>query len=60
VATQQAQPVPDDVDLWIAEVGEDGVVAAVEDARRGFADGSIPAFSDMGALREHLTRHAPA
>jgi hypothetical protein len=44
------------LDQWLAEVGEDGVVAAVEAARRGIAEGRLPGFSDKDELEEYLRR----
>ena len=44
------------LDQWIAEVGEDGVVAAVEDARRAITEGRLPGFADKDELREYLRR----
>ncbi len=34
------------LDEWIAEVGEKGVVAAIEDTKRQIAEGSVRGFHD--------------
>ena len=47
------------LDQWIAEVGEDGVVLAVETARRAIAEGRLPGFSDKDELFENLQRRHP-
>ena len=49
---------PDAFDLWVVEVGEDHIVALVEETRRGVADGRIPTFSDKESFLGHLTRTA--
>lgn len=49
---------PDELDLWIAEVGEDYVADLVESTRSGVAEGTIPTFGDKESFRQHLTRTA--
>jgi hypothetical protein len=44
------------LDHWLLEVGEAGVVAAVEAARLGIAEGRLPGFSDRDELDEYLRR----
>jgi hypothetical protein len=44
---REAAARPDDLDLWIAEVGEDYV-----------AEGTIPTFGDKESFLQHLTRTA--
>ena len=46
------------LDEWIAEVGEEQVVAAVRAAVRDIEDGAIPGFTDKQALLEYIGRHA--
>ena len=57
-AQREAAARPDDLDLWIAEVGEDYVVGVVEATRQGVADGTIPTFGDKESFLQHLTRTA--
>lgn len=49
---------PDELDLWIAEVGEDYVADLVESTRQGVAEGTIPTFGDKESFLQHLTRTA--
>lgn len=49
---------PDELDLWIAEVGEDHVAGLVEATGQGVADGTIPTFGDKESFLQHLTRTA--
>jgi hypothetical protein len=57
VASQrEAATRPDDLDLWIAEVGEDYVADLVEATRQGVAEGTIPTFGDKESFLQHLTR----
>ncbi len=59
VASQpEAAPRPDELDLWIAEVGEDYVAGLVESTRHGVAEGTIPTFRDKESFLQHLTRIA--
>lgn len=53
-------PGPDDLDAWLAHVGEDYITWVVESTWQGVADGTIPAFSDREAFREYLGRRADA
>jgi hypothetical protein len=53
-------PTPGLLDEWIGEIGEAGVVAAIEDARRRIADGSLPGFTDADALVRHWSAHRAA
>ncbi|MDQ6727118.1 MAG: hypothetical protein M3066_13260 [Actinomycetota bacterium] len=46
---------PDELDLWIAEVGEDYVAELVESTRQGIAEGTIPAFGDKESFLQYLT-----
>lgn len=47
------------LDDWIAEVGEAGVLAVIEETRRRVADGSLPSFTDAPALHAYWeARHA--
>ena len=57
VASQrEAAARPDELDLWIAEVGEDYVADLVESTRQGVAQGTIPLFGDKESFLRHLTR----
>jgi hypothetical protein len=40
-------PAESALDEWIAEIGEEGVAAVIEEARRQIEDGSLPGFTDM-------------
>ncbi len=42
------------LDPWIDEMGEDYFVALTASTRRGVTDGTIPTFTDMGLLLEHV------
>lgn len=42
------------LDEWRAEVGDEGVAAAVEAARAQIADGSLRGFSDKDELLDYL------
>jgi hypothetical protein len=42
------------LDEWLAEVGEDGVIEAVVEARRRIAEGETSGFSDEGEFFKHL------
>lgn len=42
------------LDEWRAQVGDEVIAAAVEEARGQIADGSLPGFSDKGELLEYL------
>ena len=55
---REAAARPDDLDLWIAEVGEDYVADLVESTRQGVAEGTIPTFGDKESFLQHLTRSA--
>lgn len=55
-----ALPGPDDLDAWLAYVGEDYIAWVAESTWAGVAEGTIPAFSDREAFRQHLDRRAPA
>lgn len=44
------------LDEWIDEVGEDAVMAVVEDTKRRVEDGSLPAFSDKKDLLAYVRR----
>lgn len=44
------------LDEWIASEGDEAVAAAVEKARRGIADGSIPGFTDQQKFLEYIQR----
>ena len=44
------------LDDWIEEVGEEAVVAVVEDTKRRVEDGTLPAFSDREGLLAYLRR----
>ncbi|MGH9126152.1 MAG: hypothetical protein ACRDZ8_15725 [Acidimicrobiales bacterium] len=53
----------DQLDRWIAEVGEDYIARLVEETSRGVTEGTIPAFTDKDAFLEHLRTtiaHKPA
>lgn len=41
------------LDEWIAEVGEDAVVAAVRATEQAVEEGSLPAYSDRHSLLQH-------
>ena len=41
---------------WIAEVGEEAVVAVVEETRRRVADGSLPSFDNSADLLAFVRR----
>jgi hypothetical protein len=59
VASQrEAAARPDELDLWIAEVGEDYLADLVEETRHGVAEGTIPMFGDKESFLQHLTRTA--
>jgi hypothetical protein len=56
VASQrEAAARPDELDLWIAEVGEDYVAGLVESTRHGVAEGTIPMFGDKESFLQHLS-----
>ncbi len=42
------------LDPWIDQMGEDYFVDLAASTRRGVANGTIPTFSDMGLLLEHV------
>lgn len=44
------------LDEWIEEVGEDTVIAVVEDTKRRVEDGTLPAFSDRKDLLAYIRR----
>jgi hypothetical protein len=46
------------LDEWIAEVGEEQVVASVRTAIQAIEDGTIPGFTDKQALLAYIGRHA--
>ncbi|HJV08735.1 MAG TPA: hypothetical protein VJ653_03615 [Acidimicrobiales bacterium] len=46
---------PDELDLWITEVGEDYIAGVVESTRQGVAEGTIQAFGDKESFLQHLT-----
>lgn len=57
VASQrEAAAQPDELDLWIAEVGGDYVAGLAEATRQGVAEGTIPTFGDKESFLRHLTR----
>jgi len=59
VASQrEAAAQPDQLDLWITEVGEDYVAGLVEATRQGVAEGTIPTFGDKESFLQHLTSTA--
>ncbi len=58
VSQREAAARPDDLDSWIAEVGEDYVADLVESTRQGVAQGTIPTFGDKESFLQHLTRTA--
>ena len=47
------------LDDWIAEQGEEQVVAAVKAAVQAIEDGTTPGFTDKAALLEYIGRRAP-
>ncbi len=47
------------LDEWIAERGEEQVVAAVKAAMRSIEEGTTPGFTDKAALLEYIGRRAP-
>ena len=47
---------PDQLDLWIAEVGEDYVVEVVESTSQRIAEGTIPTFGGKESFLRHLMR----
>ncbi len=55
---REAATRPDELDLWIAEVGEDHVAGLVEATRQGVAEGTIPTFGDKESFLQHMTRTA--
>ncbi|MCA1692914.1 MAG: hypothetical protein ABR540_22525 [Acidimicrobiales bacterium] len=55
---REAADRPDELDLWIAEVGEDYVAGLVEATRQGAAEGTIPTFGDRESFLQHLMRTA--
>ncbi len=55
---REAAARPDELDLWIADVGEDYVAGLVEATRHGVAEGTIPMFGDKESFLQHLTRSA--
>jgi len=44
------------LDEWIAEVGEDEVVAVVRDAMRDIEAGTTPGFTDKASFTAYLQR----
>jgi hypothetical protein len=46
---------PDELDLWLADVGEDYVVRLVQATKRGIAEGAIPTFTDKDHFLQYLT-----
>lgn len=44
------------LDQWRAEVGDEAIAAIVAEEQAKIAAGTLPALSDLGALREHLGR----
>jgi hypothetical protein len=44
------------LDEWIAEIGEEGVAAVIEEARRQIEDGSTPGFTDMEQFLAYIQR----
>jgi len=42
------------LDAWIDEMGYDYFVELAASTRRGVADGTIPTFTDMGLLLDHV------
>lgn len=55
---REATAQPDELDLWVAEVGEDYVADLVESTRQGVAQGTTPTFGDKQSFLDHLTRTA--
>lgn len=53
MSEESASPTPL-LDEWLAEVGYDGVAAAVDSARAQITDGSLRGFSDKDELLEYL------
>ncbi len=41
------------LDEWIAEVGEEGVLAVIAETRQRIADGTLPSFGDAESLRAY-------
>lgn len=44
------------LDEWIAEIGEEGVAAVIEEARRQIEDGSVPGFTDKDQFLAYIQR----
>jgi hypothetical protein len=53
---ERSNPAGSALDEWIAEVGEEGVAAVVEEARRQIEDGSTPGFTDMEQFWAYIDR----
>lgn len=53
MSEERSTPTPP-LDEWLAEVGDDGVAAAVVAARAQIADGALRGFSDKEELLEYL------
>ncbi len=53
MSEESASPTPL-LDEWLAEVGDDGVAAAVDAARAQITDGSLRGLSDKDELLEYL------
>ena len=44
------------LDQWLAEAGDEGIIAAVEAALLGIAEGRLLGFSNKDELDEYLQR----
>ena len=44
------------LDEWIAEVGEEGVAATIEEARRQIEAGLVPSFTDKEQFLAYIQR----
>lgn len=42
------------LDEWIAEIGEDGVLTVIEDAKRQIGEGTVAGFHDRDSFLEFL------
>jgi hypothetical protein len=59
MAAQDESAAVDQLDRWIAEVGEGSIARLVEQISRRVAEGMIPAFTDQDAFLEHLRADKP-